>query len=100
MDFDNTNRGTLFPNDKANNPKRPDYTGIINVEGKEYKLSAWIKAPSGTVKDNWFSMTIQPKENSGYTTPPQTQSNQQQPEAEPDNSLNLNNNDVGDELPF
>ncbi len=97
MEFDNTNRGTLFPNDKADNPKRPDYTGNINVEGKEYKLSAWLKAPTGTVKGDWLSITIQPKGENNYTAPPQTQSNQQQ--AEPDNSLGVTDVD-GDGLPF
>ena len=42
-DFDNTNRGNLFKNDKGDNPNRPDYTGKINVGGKEYRLSAWLK---------------------------------------------------------
>lgn len=42
-DFDNTNTGVLFKNDKGDNPKRPDYTGKINVGGKEYRLSAWLK---------------------------------------------------------
>lgn len=43
--YDNTNRGVLFINDKGDNPKRPDRTGTINIDGKEYKLSAWIKNP-------------------------------------------------------
>ena len=42
-DFDNTNTGVLFKNDKGDNPKRPDYTGKINVGGTEYRLSAWLK---------------------------------------------------------
>lgn len=37
------NRGTLFENDKAGNPNRPDYTGKININGTEYRLSAWWK---------------------------------------------------------
>ena len=41
--FDNTNRGVLFKNDKQGNEKRPDYTGKINVEGTDFRLSAWIK---------------------------------------------------------
>ena len=47
-DYDNTNRGSLFKNDKGDNPNRPDYTGKINVGGTDYRLSAWIKeAKSG-----------------------------------------------------
>lgn len=46
--YDNTNRGALFPNDKGDNPRRPDYTGHLNVEGEEYRISAWVmQARSG-----------------------------------------------------
>jgi len=43
MSYDNTNTGAMFKNDKQGNEKRPDYTGKINVEGKDYFLSSWIK---------------------------------------------------------
>jgi uncharacterized protein (DUF736 family) len=43
--YDNTNKGTLFKNDKGDNPKRPDYQGKINVNGKESKIAAWIQTP-------------------------------------------------------
>lgn len=42
-DYDNTNRGVLFKNDKEGNEARPDYTGTANVGGKELRISAWIK---------------------------------------------------------
>lgn len=42
-DYDNTNRGATFPNDKQGNEARPDWTGSINVDGKEYWLSTWDK---------------------------------------------------------
>ena len=41
-DYDNTNKGVLFPNKyKENGDNRPDYTGTVDVEGKEYRLAAW-----------------------------------------------------------
>ena len=43
MDYDNTNRGSLFKNDKKETDKHPDYKGKINVGGTDYWLSAWIK---------------------------------------------------------
>jgi len=43
MEYDNTNTGTLFVNDKGDNDKRPDRKGKINIEGVEYKLSGWLK---------------------------------------------------------
>lgn len=42
-DFDDTNRGVLFQNDKGDNENRPDYTGKINVDGTEKRLAAWVK---------------------------------------------------------
>ena len=47
MEFDNTNRGVLFENDKDGNEKRPDYTGNIDVGGKKFSLSAWKKTSKG-----------------------------------------------------
>jgi uncharacterized protein (DUF736 family) len=35
--------GTLFKNDKGDNPKRPDYQGEALVDGTLYKIAAWIK---------------------------------------------------------
>jgi hypothetical protein len=41
--YDNEKAGVLFRNDKEGNEKRPDYTGKIQFDGVEYRLSAWIK---------------------------------------------------------
>lgn len=42
-DYDNTNNGVLFKNDKDGNEKRPDYTGKINFNGEDMRLAAWVK---------------------------------------------------------
>ena len=43
-EYDNTNSFVLFPNDKGDNDKRPDFTGTVTLEGgKEMLLSAWNK---------------------------------------------------------
>jgi uncharacterized protein (DUF736 family) len=41
--YDNTNTGALFPNDKGDNPKRPDFRGTINIEGTDYNVAGWRK---------------------------------------------------------
>jgi uncharacterized protein (DUF736 family) len=41
--FDNTNRGILFRNEKKKSEKHPDYDGQVNVEGVEWALAGWIK---------------------------------------------------------
>lgn len=43
MAYDDTNRGVLFKNDKKGNEKAPDYTGKLNVDGKEMRLAAWLR---------------------------------------------------------
>jgi hypothetical protein len=37
------NSGFLFKNDRKQQEKQPDYTGTLNIEGKDFWLSAWIK---------------------------------------------------------
>ncbi len=65
MAYDNTNSGLLAKNDKQGNESRPDYRGSINVDGREYWLSAWIKqGRDGTklAKQKYMSLSVQPKD--------------------------------------
>lgn len=57
--YDNTNRGVLFKNDRKESDKHPDYKGNVNVDGVEFWLSAWIKDGA---KGKFMSLSIQPKE--------------------------------------
>ena len=60
-DFDNTDRGALFKNqDKTDaNPAWADYEGSINVGGKDYYLSAWLKTAKSGVK--YMSLSVKEK---------------------------------------
>lgn len=42
-EYDNTNRWTLFKNDRKDSDKHPDYNGTLNVDGVEFWISGWIK---------------------------------------------------------
>ena len=42
-EYDNNMRGALFHNDKGDNPKRPDMTGNMEINGTKYRVSAWNK---------------------------------------------------------
>lgn len=57
MAYDNTNRGALFKNDKKETDKHPDYKGKLNVNGRDFYLSAWLK----TAKDGnkYMSLSVQ-----------------------------------------
>ena len=59
MEYDNTNSGALFKNDKATTDKHPTHTGSINVDGVEYWLSAWVKVGK---RGKFFSLAVKPKE--------------------------------------
>jgi uncharacterized protein (DUF736 family) len=59
MDFDNTNRGALFKNDRKETDKHPDYKGTINVAEDDYWLSAWLKKDKNG--KTYMSLSVQPK---------------------------------------
>ena len=58
-EYDNTNRGVLFKNDRKDSDKHPDYQGNINCNGTEFWLSAWIKEGK---KGKFMSLSIKPKD--------------------------------------
>jgi hypothetical protein len=57
--YDNSNRGALFVNDRKEQDSHPDLKGSINVGGKEYWLSAWNR---DTAKGPVISISVQPKD--------------------------------------
>jgi uncharacterized protein (DUF736 family) len=59
-EFDNTNRGSLFKNDKKSQDTHADYNGSVNVEGVEYWLNAWIKESKSGSK--FMSLSLKPKD--------------------------------------
>ena len=83
MDYDNTNRGVLFKNDRKESEKHPDYKGNINVGGVEFWLSAWIKEGA---KGKFMSLSVSEKEQRKESQ----QSRQQRPPAD----------DFDDQIPF
>jgi hypothetical protein len=82
-EYDNTNSGALFKNDKSGNEKRPDYRGQIDIEGAQFWLSAWIrKSKKG---ETFMSLKAQPKGE-------RTEKQQSQPPTAPP--------DFDDDIPF
>lgn len=42
MGYDNTNTGAIFKNQKTKDTQ-PDYKGKLNVNGKDFDVSGWVK---------------------------------------------------------
>jgi uncharacterized protein (DUF736 family) len=63
--FDNTNSGMLAKNDRKEKDTHPDYRGVINVDGVDYWLSAWIKVGRDGSKmqgQKYFSLAVKAKD--------------------------------------
>ena len=59
-EFDNSNRGSLFKNDKKTEDRHPDMSGTINIDGTEYWISGWKKqSKAGT---GFISLSVRPKQ--------------------------------------
>lgn len=96
--YDNTNRGILFKNDKKESDKHPDYKGNINVDGQEYWLSAWVKVINDG-QGRALSISVQPKEQRPAQRPQQRQEQRQQPvkrQGKPDQAFD----DYYSDIPF
>jgi hypothetical protein len=61
-DFDNTNRGQIWRNEKKDKDTHPDFTGSLNVNGVEYWVSAWKRKEGANPKAPALSFTVKPKE--------------------------------------
>lgn len=88
-DFDNTNSGALFKNDKRGNERSPEYKGecapVCPHCGKksEFWLSAWIKTMKKDPAKKFMSLALTPKDEPKN----QSQSNFNQPPADFDDDI-------------
>ena len=74
--YDNTNRGTLFVNDrKAPGSNQPDRSGTLNVEGVEYFFDGWLKKSAAGA--SFLSVSIKRKDKQPGSAPAQQQQPQQ-----------------------
>jgi len=61
-EYDNTNRGSIWKNDKKDTDRHPDFTGSLDVEGTEYWVSAWLRKPDANPKAPALSFSIKQKD--------------------------------------
>jgi len=58
--YDNTNSGAAFKNDRKEKDSHPDLKGSLNVEGTDYWLSMWKKQDKNG--NPYYSIAVTPKE--------------------------------------
>jgi hypothetical protein len=81
--YDNTNRGAVWPNARRRDGKNdPQFTGTINVDGKDYWISAWDKKPGASESAPFLSLSVRPVEDK-----PQQQSYQKPAQDMPDDEI-------------
>ena len=67
--FDNTNKGALFVNDRKDTDKHPDWKGSININGVEHWISGWARS---TARGNVISLALgEPKQQAAAQARPQ-----------------------------
>lgn len=92
--YDNTNRGVLFKNDRKERDNQPDYTGSLNVDGVEHFLDAWIKDGQ---RGKFMSISVKRKDKQGGGPAPSPQRSQA-PAPAPKVSSGFD--DMDDDIPF
>lgn len=101
--FDNTNRGSIWKNDKKEKDTHPDFTGSLNVDGREYWVSAWKRKEGAAAKAPALSFSIKPKEASVMEQaeqPAQSISQRATAQIKKPEANRANYNDMDDEIPF
>lgn len=88
-EYDNTNSGAIFVNDKGDNDKRPDRKGSINVEGVDYWISGWIRKDKQDKP--YMSLKVERKDKQGNSSTSPAQ-------AKP--APTVADDDDGDQIPF
>jgi hypothetical protein len=67
-EYDNTNRGALFRNDDKDGENDRDYSGTLNVDGREFWLSGWIKT-SKKSGAKFLSLSVKAKDGADKAKP-------------------------------
>ena len=61
-EYDNTNRGSVWKNEKKEKATHADFTGSINVDGAEYWLNGWLREKGASPKAPSMKFTVRRKE--------------------------------------
>jgi hypothetical protein len=60
--YDDKNRGSIWRNERKETDNHPDFTGSLNVDGKDYWVSAWKRKEGASDRAPALSFSIKPKD--------------------------------------
>lgn len=61
-EYSNENRGAIWKNERKTKDTHPDFTGSINVEGREYFFDAWKRKEGAGPKAPALTFKVKPKD--------------------------------------
>jgi hypothetical protein len=53
-------RGALYRNTKAEKPSHPSHTGFADIDGKRYRIAAWVRVKEDGSGEKFFSLSFRP----------------------------------------
>ena len=90
-DYDNTNRGAIWPNDRKEKETHPDYKGSANIGGVEYWVAAWKRRPDASDNYPILKFAFEQKEQRQANTSGEQRRSKPQKTVQPD---------FDDDIPF
>jgi single-stranded DNA-binding protein len=99
--YDNDRRGVLFPNDRKESDRHPDYKGSCEIDGVHFWMDAWVK--TGRDGNEFFSVSLKEKDTRKAQAPAQRQAPRQAPRApaqRPAPKTAAVFDDMDDDIPF
>lgn len=61
-EYDNTNRGSVWKNEKKEKDTHPDFTGTLDVRGEQFWVSAWKRKDGAGPKAPVLTFSVKPKD--------------------------------------
>ncbi len=70
-EYDNTNRGAIWRNERKELDTHPDFTGTLNVEGTEFFFDAWKPREGANPRGPVLSFRVKRKDKQPQAAVPQ-----------------------------
>lgn len=101
-DYDNENRGSIWGNKRKTKDSHPDFTGTMNVEGREYFVDGWKRKEGANPNAPSMTFRVKPKDAApeGHPDRFQTPVNRQRPTGYPEKPRQVREEDLDSEIPF